>query len=375
MKFTVFYAWQSDRPKKVNRFFVRDALQEAIDEIHSTASEVEDSPRPDEDAGAEPRLDHDTKDVPGLPEVARTILNKIDTCGIFVADVTFVGEAAPALDRPVKRLSNPNVLIELGYALARIGPERIICVMNEAFGPPSDLPFDLIHRRHPISYTLATTEDKPALKVERAKLRDAIEAAIRAIMQESPLRRGDAKQRRRIANISDEPAEAVPQVAADLRSQLPASFRGEFIFCGGDLSARGVQLVLKDAGMEAVAQTAEEESAIARVARAHRDMKSSAHALEEYVFGRVHPKGTQVAMQYSSVIAGVVMRMAVGFSDEDAVGWTAATSFRPAQPGCRAALDAMKDEEEFKTLLATAMRDSEACSEAMQALRAIETLR
>jgi hypothetical protein len=46
-----------------------------------------------------------------------------------------------------KRAPNPNVLVEYGYALARHGVQRLLLVMNTAFGSPSELPFDLRHLR------------------------------------------------------------------------------------------------------------------------------------------------------------------------------------------------------------------------------------
>jgi hypothetical protein len=61
MDFTIFYAWQSDRTQNTHRYVIRDAAKEAVRRIGRDAS-VEDSPR----------LDHDTKDVSGTPERARS---------------------------------------------------------------------------------------------------------------------------------------------------------------------------------------------------------------------------------------------------------------------------------------------------------------
>ena len=88
MDFTVFYAWQSDRPENTNLFLVRDAAKAAIKRLVKD-SDVEESPR----------LDHDTKDVPGLAEVAGTIFRKIEGCGLFLADLTFVGTSERARAR------------------------------------------------------------------------------------------------------------------------------------------------------------------------------------------------------------------------------------------------------------------------------------
>jgi hypothetical protein len=100
------------------------------------------------------------------------ILEKISSAAIFVGDVTLIGKATMErsflarlfrrfsnrqknLDNP-KMLPNPNVLLELGYAAHCLGWERVILVMNSHFGPPEFLPFDLRHRRFPISYHLRT---------------------------------------------------------------------------------------------------------------------------------------------------------------------------------------------------------------------------
>jgi hypothetical protein len=41
-----------------------------------------------------------------------------------------------------RRTPNPNVLVELGYALKALGDERVIVVVNTAFGKEELLPFD-----------------------------------------------------------------------------------------------------------------------------------------------------------------------------------------------------------------------------------------
>jgi hypothetical protein len=116
--------------------------------------------------------------VPGSPAIAQTILEKIDQCSLFLCDVTFIARATNG-----RALPNPNVLIELGYAVARKGWERIICVMNEEYGGPSKLPFDLQHRRWPIQYRLAATANEGKITDERERLSQAIEHAIRTAIQ------------------------------------------------------------------------------------------------------------------------------------------------------------------------------------------------
>ena len=139
MHFTVFYAWQSDRPGNVNRNFVEQALKKAIDEINADA-EVLDSPRPE--------LDKDTQGVGGARGITDIILEKIEECGVFVADVTPTGRSDTVPEgRTAKLQPNPNVVFELGYALRCLSDDRIVMVLNTAYGLPDDLPFDLRYRK------------------------------------------------------------------------------------------------------------------------------------------------------------------------------------------------------------------------------------
>src|ERR1035437_1347830 len=86
----VFWSWQSDTPGKIGRHFIREALSAAIDELKVEA-EVE------EPEGRDPRfalhLDQDRQGVPGSPDLARIILDKISVATVFVADVTSIGMA------------------------------------------------------------------------------------------------------------------------------------------------------------------------------------------------------------------------------------------------------------------------------------------
>lgn len=81
--------------------------------------------------------------VAGAPEIASTIFSKIASSEVFVADVSIIN----SIDLDARPTPNPNVLVELGYALGTIGPEHVILVMNKYFSPPEKLPFDLRTRR------------------------------------------------------------------------------------------------------------------------------------------------------------------------------------------------------------------------------------
>ena len=161
---TVFFSWQSDSPRKANRDLIHDAAADAISRIAS-GLRLDDAPR----------LDHDTLGVAGVPGIGETILGKIDRCGVFLADVSLVGRTTRT-DKPAKLMPNSNILIELGYAAARIGWERLILVVNTAFGPVDALPFDLKFRRFPLAYIVG--DDRSELEAQQARLSTDIELAL-----------------------------------------------------------------------------------------------------------------------------------------------------------------------------------------------------
>ena len=136
------WSWQSDTLGKIGRHFVRDVLGEAIGVLRQPDEIEEPSER---DRRETLHLDHDRKDVPGSPDLAPTILRKIEQAAVFVADVTLVGEVTTGADageegRP-KRLINSNVAIEYGYALGKLTDEAILMVQNRHFGEREELPF------------------------------------------------------------------------------------------------------------------------------------------------------------------------------------------------------------------------------------------
>ena len=135
MKRTIFYSWQSDLPNSTNRGFIEECIKKAIKKIKN---------RLDIDF----TLDKDTSGEPGNPEIANTIISKIDNCKIFIADISIINS-----DSTQRKVPNPNVIFELGYAAKSLGWEKIICLYNLDYGIYEDLPFDLKFRR-PIAYNL-----------------------------------------------------------------------------------------------------------------------------------------------------------------------------------------------------------------------------
>jgi hypothetical protein len=166
----IFWAWQSDTPGNIGRHFVRDALNLAIEDLRAEVSIEE----PEREAL---HLDHDRKDVPGSPDLVRTILEKIDNSVVFIADVTPVGKTEAE-----KPLMNPNVAIELGYALSRLGDGGVLMALNQAYGDRESLPFDLRHKAGPILYSLAEGSRSDSRKSVQRQLVGSFKAAIRACL-------------------------------------------------------------------------------------------------------------------------------------------------------------------------------------------------
>lgn len=160
----VFYSWQSDLPNATNRGFIHEALENAAKAI-----------RDDDSIKVEPVIDRDTAGVPGSPDIAATILAKIDNWDVFVCDVSITNQGSGGRPTP-----NPNVLVELGYAIKKLGWQRITMVMNTTFGSKQELPFDLRMKRV-LLYNLPEDEQEKAS--ERRILGDKLEQALKLIFQ------------------------------------------------------------------------------------------------------------------------------------------------------------------------------------------------
>jgi len=168
MKATIFYSWQSDTKAAANRTLIQDALEAAAKEL-----------RADDSITVEPVVDRDTQAVPGAPDIGGTILEKIDASAAVVADVTIVSRGN---GRPTP---NPNVLIELGYALKSLGARRLILVQNVAFGGPEDLPFDLRQKR---VLTYNSAEDASERAPERRRLQADLKKALALVLTDADIR-------------------------------------------------------------------------------------------------------------------------------------------------------------------------------------------
>jgi len=181
----IFWSWQSDTPGKTGRHLVRDALDAAIEELRQSREIEEPETR---DLREALHVDQDRQDVAGSPDLVRTILEKIDRCAVFVADVTSVSTIAgrPDENPPVaeKRNMNPNVAIELGYAMKARG-DNFLMVMNTYYGGRGFVPFDLTHKAGPIMYSLAPDADRPTRDAAMADLQRQLRVALRPYVQEA----------------------------------------------------------------------------------------------------------------------------------------------------------------------------------------------
>jgi hypothetical protein len=174
----VFWSWQSDTPGNTGRHLIRSALEAAISEL-KIAEEIEDAVR------NELHLDSDRQGVPGSPDLARLILEKIDDSFVIVADVTTVGSLSSSdEERKTKKLINSNVAIELGYALRALGSEGVLMVMNEFYGNRNDLPFDLRAKAGPIIFSLSPDADTRLKSNAKAELKTRFKEALNLCIRE-----------------------------------------------------------------------------------------------------------------------------------------------------------------------------------------------
>jgi hypothetical protein len=129
--FKIFYSWESDLPSSKNNAFIRGCIDRAI-ELAEEAETIE------------AERDESTKDLTGSPDIVNSIFDKIDEADMFIGDVSLCFTTNQGNG---KKSPNPNVLIELGYAIRVLGWDRIICVFNKSYGKPEELPFDIQHHR------------------------------------------------------------------------------------------------------------------------------------------------------------------------------------------------------------------------------------
>lgn len=112
---------------------------------------------------------------PGAVHIVDTIKNKINQCGVFLADVSLVDKASSG-----RSIVNQNVMFELGYTIGKHTEARVIMVANSDLGDIKELPFDISHHR---TIPFSPKEDPKGIKLA-ASLESAINIHLQALATE-----------------------------------------------------------------------------------------------------------------------------------------------------------------------------------------------
>lgn len=126
----IFFSWQSDLDSKTHRNFIEKCIKKSIKLINKT-----------EDLHIYVEYDRDTLGLLGSPDISSSIFEKISKCALFVADISNITSNSQ------RSIPNPNVLIELGFAVNVLGWDKIICFFDINTGEIENLPFDIRQKR------------------------------------------------------------------------------------------------------------------------------------------------------------------------------------------------------------------------------------
>lgn len=127
----IFFSWQSDLPTKTHRNFIEKCIKKAVEDLGK-----------DEEVNIYMDYDRDTKNMVGSPDISATIFEKIEKSVLFICDISIINSEYDGRKTP-----NPNVLIELGFAVKCLGWDKVICIFDNNSGKIEDLPFDLRQKR------------------------------------------------------------------------------------------------------------------------------------------------------------------------------------------------------------------------------------
>ena len=119
----LFYSWQSDTA--TNKNLIQSCITGALRVVNDF------------------ELETATRDTSGSPDIASTILSKINSSQMMIADVTIINSNS----RKTRKMPNPNVMYELGYAVKSLGEDNIILIADRRLTNTADLPFDIRNRR------------------------------------------------------------------------------------------------------------------------------------------------------------------------------------------------------------------------------------
>lgn len=132
---------------------IRAALRDASNKLESQI------------AGLHIKVDEATSNQVGALHIPNVILQNISNSDVLVVDLSTVGSTIDG----AKKLQNPNVLIELGYAISQLGWDRIIVLFNKEFGDFKDFPFD-IEKRSCLDFKIISEDDKNGIGVNFGKI-------------------------------------------------------------------------------------------------------------------------------------------------------------------------------------------------------------
>lgn len=121
MQLDVFYSWQSDLPS--TKTYISNCLNSIAKEQFGEHSI---------------KISRDARNSNGSVNLADTLFKKINHSAIFIADLTIINSEFNG-----RKCCNPNVLIELGYAINNLGVENILILFDTKYGNVEDLPFDI----------------------------------------------------------------------------------------------------------------------------------------------------------------------------------------------------------------------------------------
>lgn len=118
----IFYSWQSDDSS------TRNYLKSRLEEAASSVGNFE--------------IVTATSNERGAGDIAGAIFEKIDGCDLFLADVSIINPRSRT-----RKCPNPNVMYELGYAIAKKGKDNVVLIANQVTTNTAHLPFDVRNRR------------------------------------------------------------------------------------------------------------------------------------------------------------------------------------------------------------------------------------
>lgn len=122
----IFYSWQSDIDEE------RKLIWKGFNSLKKYLAEK----------GKTLIVESDMRGTSGSQDIPNTLFNKIREADIFLADVNLVGLSMYRDDE----MPNSNVMIELGFAAAVLGWDRVLLAMNIKSHKIEQLPFDIRQR-------------------------------------------------------------------------------------------------------------------------------------------------------------------------------------------------------------------------------------